>query len=96
MISVLLRAAASTAVLLALAACATPDGQAEPTRPASGTAVAPAPPVSVVYRSAFDGYQPDKEIVASHWKQANDTAHTIGGWRSYARESAPAPAGATR
>jgi hypothetical protein len=96
MVSVLLRASACAALLLAAAACTTSDRQAGQALPASGSAVTPAPRTPVVYRSAFDGYQPDRETEATNWKQANDTVHTIGGWRSYARESAPASTGATR
>jgi hypothetical protein len=63
------------------------------------TAAQPVPPVSQVaptagnvmpppaYRSAFEGYQPYSDEKTVDWKQANDTAGQIGGWRAYARES---------
>ena len=48
------------------------------------SADSPAPPA---YRSAFEGYQPytDEKIV--NWKEANDNAGRIGGWREYAKEA---------
>ena len=48
---------------------------------------APAPPA---YRSALEGYQPytDEKIV--NWKEANDNAGRIGGWREYAKEAGEA------
>jgi len=95
MFSVLLRTSAGTVVLLTLVACSTPDNPTGPRLLASGATVVPTARAPLVYRSAFDGYQPDRELEAANWKQANDTVHAIGGWRSYARESAP-PAGATR
>lgn len=94
--SVLFRRSACVAALLLTVACSTPDGQANKSMTASDAAVASASRPPIVYRSAFDGYQPDKETEATNWKQANDTVHTIGGWRSYARERAPAPTGAPR
>lgn len=52
-------------------------------------APAAAPTVDAVpgYRSAFEGYRPytDEKIVS--WKEANDTAARIGGWRAYAKEA---------
>ena len=56
------------------------------------------PPAPPAYRSAFEGYQPytDEKIV--NWKEANDTAGRIGGWREYAKEASEAqtPDGAVR
>ena len=51
---------------------------------AQNSADAPAPPP---YRSTLEGYQPytDEKIV--DWKEANDTAGRIGGWREYAKEA---------
>ena len=47
----------------------------------------PAPPP---YRSVLEGYQPytDEKIV--NWKEANDNAGRIGGWREYAKEAGEA------
>ena len=44
-------------------------------------------PVPPAYRSALEGYQPytDEKIV--NWKEANDNAGRIGGWREYAKEA---------
>lgn len=51
---------------------------------AQNSADPPAPPP---YRSALEGYQPytDEKIV--NWKEANETAGRIGGWREYAKEA---------
>lgn len=89
--SVFFRRSACVAALLATAACSTPDGKTSKSITASDAATTSAANLPVVYRSAFDGYQPDKDVSADNWKRANDTVHTIGGWRSYARESAAAP-----
>nr|WP_315189811.1 hypothetical protein [uncultured Albidiferax sp.] len=50
---------------------ATPNTQAEPAK----------------YRSALDGYQPYTDEKTANWKEANDTAGRIGGWRVYAKEA---------
>jgi len=92
--SVLFRRSACAVALLLTAACSTPDSQASKASSNAATTSASRPPI--VYRSAFDGYQSDKELKAESWKRANDTVHTIGGWRSYARESATAPTEAPR
>ncbi len=57
---------------------------------AGGAASAQADTSRGSYRSAFEGYRPytDEKIIS--WQGANDTAGRIGGWREYARESAPA------
>ena len=59
------------------------------------SADSPAPPA---YRSAFEGYQPytDEKIV--NWKEANDNAGRIGGWREYAKEASESqkPEGAVK
>ena len=41
----------------------------------------------LVFRSAFEGYQPytDEKMVA--WQRANDSVGQIGGWREYAKEA---------
>lgn len=62
---------------------------------AQTSADAPAPPA---YRSALEGYQiyTDEKIVS--WKEANDNAGRIGGWREYAKEASEsqAPAAAAQ
>lgn len=45
-----------------------------------------------MHRSAFDGYRHHDGVLPLPWRQANDTVERIGGWRSYAREAAAAPA----
>ena len=44
-----------------------------------------APPA---YRSALEGYQPYTDEKTVNWKEANDTAGRIGGWRAYAKQAA--------
>ena len=72
---------------------------AQPALPASQAAPAAAADTAPLpYRSAFEGYQrySDEKIV--NWKQANDTAGQIGGWRAYAKEASqePSPDGAAK
>ena len=44
------------------------------------------------YRSALESYQPFGDEKPRPWKDANDTAASMGGWRSYARQArAPEP-----
>jgi hypothetical protein len=81
-----------SAVLAALLS-ATAMAQNVPRADPLDAQAATAPPV---YRSAFTGY---KKLAAQSpplaWREANDEALRIGGWRAYAREaaaSAPAPA----
>lgn len=44
-------------------------------------------PAATGFRSAFEGYQPYTEEKTQAWKEANDTAGRIGGWRAYAKEA---------
>lgn len=59
-----------------------------PAQPSPAAMAEAAPPG---YRSALEGYQrySDEKIV--NWKQANDTAGQIGGWRAYAKEASEDP-----
>lgn len=47
---------------------------------------------TVPYRSSLGNYQPFADEKVLPWKQVNDTAGKIGGWRAYARQ-AHEPAG---
>lgn len=47
---------------------------------ATGTAPA-------TYRSAFEDYQPYTDEKLINWREANDNAGRIGGWRAYAKET---------
>ena len=44
-------------------------------------------PVPPAYRSALEGYQPYTDEKVVNWKEANDNAGRIGGWREYAKEA---------
>ncbi|MEN9420501.1 MAG: multi-Cu oxidase [Pseudomonadota bacterium] len=68
----------------ALAAAAqTPASPARRADPLDAGASVPA----VVYESAFSRYRRAAESKAIPWREANDTAARIGGWRTYAREA---------
>jgi len=89
---------------LALLAASLGTMQASAQAPATAPAQQPGPAAMadeaapLGYRSALEGYQrySDEKIV--NWKQANDTAGQIGGWRAYAKEASqdPSPDGAAK
>ena len=54
---------------------------------AQTSADTPAPPA---YRSALEGYQSYTDEKVVNWKEANDNAGRIGGWREYAKEAGEA------
>lgn len=75
--------------LLLLGAIALAPASAAPPDPTDAALTVP----PTVYRSAFDGYRPNREQAVGDWRQANDAVARAGGWRAYAREAqAPAPA----
>lgn len=82
-------------LLLAAASVAASGVRAQPAPlPDPSLASAAVPPLK--YTSAFAGYRPFADEAVTPWRQANDTAAGIGGWRAYAREArqpalAPAP-----
>ena len=61
---------------------------------AQSTASSSPTPLIPAYRSAFDNYKSYAEQGVATWRDSNDTAARIGGWRTYARESRPAAQGA--
>jgi hypothetical protein len=81
---------------IALFAVAVPALAQNPTQaarpdPLDARAAVPAP----AYEAALAGYRRFDEEPRISWRQANDTAEAIGGWRVYAREAqgtSPAPA----
>lgn len=81
------------AALCALAfatAAQTPPSPARQPDPLDHGAKVPA----VAYESAFSRYRRAGDDKAIPWREANDTAARIGGWRAYAREAQqpdPAP-----
>jgi hypothetical protein len=91
-----LRPAALCAVACA-AAAQTPPSAARKADPLDAAASVPA----VAYDSALSRYRRAADDPAIPWRDANDTAARIGGWRAYAREAqqpepkpkASAPAG---
>lgn len=58
---------------------------AAPPSPASLADAAPA-----AFRSALEGYRPYTDEKTVNWKEANDNAGRIGGWREYAKEAGQA------
>lgn len=51
-----------------------------------------APVARLVHRSVLADYRAAAEPAMTPWPKANETVNRIGGWRSYLRESQPAPA----
>jgi hypothetical protein len=71
------------------AAAQTPPWGARKTDPLDASARVPA----VAYESALSRYRRAADDKAIPWRESNDTAARIGGWRVYARESQqPEPA----
>ena len=71
-----------TAVAMASSSAAPP---ASPPDPASPGASVPA----LSYRPVLAGYRAWPDDKATPWRQANEQAAAIGGWRAYAREAQP-------
>ena len=61
-------------------------------QPAAGAAppVAKADAAPAAFRSALEGYRPYTDEKTANWKEANDNAGRIGGWREYAKEAGQA------
>lgn len=87
-------AAVAPVLNVAAHAQAAPNPPAERPDPLHAEVVVPL----AQYRSAFTGYRPLAEEKVMPWKETNDSAGRIGGWRAYARQaqeldpSAPAEA----
>lgn len=88
------------------AACAGLTAAASPPAPVAPAASAPADPLDASaavpplrHSSAFERYRRLGDTPVAPWREVNDTAARIGGWRAYAREAnvpegaASAPAG---
>ena len=80
----------ATLCALAFAATAqTPPSTARKADPLNPSVAVPA----VTYESALSRYRRAGEDKAIRWRESNDTAARIGGWRAYAREAQqPEPA----
>jgi len=81
----------ATLCALAFAATAqTPTSTARIADPLDPSVAVPA----VIYESALSRYQRAAQDKAIPWRESNDTAARVGGWRAYAREAQrpdPAP-----
>lgn len=74
----------ATLCALAFAATAqTPHSTARKADPLDASVAVPA----VTYESALSRYRRAGEDKAIPWRESNDTAARIGGWRAYAREA---------
>jgi hypothetical protein len=77
-------------VVLCAAAC-TATAQTAGRKPDPLDAGASVP--AVVFESSFSRYRRTAELKSTAWRESNDTAARIGGWRAYAREAQqPGPA----
>jgi hypothetical protein len=93
--------ASSLRWLLPVALCAVAFTAAAQTAPSAGRKPDPldagASVPAVAYESSFGRYRRTVDDKAIPWRESNDTAARIGGWRAYAREAQqpdPAPAAA--
>ncbi len=62
--------------------------QPTPAKPASAGNAPTTQTTSAPFQSALEGYRPYTDEKTIHWKEANDVAGRIGGWRAYAKEAA--------
>ena len=86
-----LAALALTAASLLPPALTSSLAQAPANRPDPSDAAATVPAIN--YQSPFARYHAFADEDLAPWRETNDTAARIGGWRAYAREaSQPAPA----
>lgn len=82
--SVAIAISISIAVAL-LASAPFADAHGQPTAVDPQNPAAPVP--SVTYRSAFEGYRSHTGEKLLPWRESNDAAVRIGGWRTYLRET---------
>lgn len=81
------------AIGVALALSAPVGAQPAPTSPVAPAghvahaARTPNDPVSLQFRSVFDGYQSFRDEKVGSWRDANDTVNRVGGWREYLKEA---------
>ena len=74
--------AAALAAALAAGTAAAQTGASRPDPLDAGASV----PVTT-YKSPFGAYRTQSEPEVAPWRDSNDTAARIGGWRAYAREA---------
>ena len=107
--AMLLLAAVISSAPVVRAQSAPAQAQSTPAKPDPSDVTASVPPVR--YDSSFAGYRAFADEDVAPWKETNDTAGRIGGWRVYARgarepesgkptapspATKPAPAGAAK
>lgn len=81
---IVIRPLAHVALLAVAASTAAQNSpRVAPPDPLDARAVVPA----ATYEPALSRYRPFVEPPPLSWRQANDTADSIGGWRAYAREA---------
>ena len=73
------------AALAAALAAGTAAAQTGASRPDPMDASASVPVIT--YKSPFGTYRAQSEPEVAPWRDSNDTAARIGGWRAYAREA---------
>ena len=78
--ALLLGLAGASPLALKASLAQTTDHKSDP-----ADAAAPVPPVT--HRPAFADYRGFVDQEVGSWKETNDTAGRIGGWRVYAREA---------
>ena len=74
--------AAALAALLSVGTVAAQTAASRPDPMDAGASV----PVTT-YKSTFGAYRAQSEPEVAPWRDSNDTAARIGGWRAYAREA---------
>lgn len=75
-------------VLLPCAVLLTSSVAVAQTAPRSDPAAAAVTVPPLIYASPFARYRAYADQVVAPWRETNDTAGRIGGWREYAREAA--------
>lgn len=75
------------AAALAAALSTSPMARAQAPAPRPDPMDAASAVPTLAYESSFAGYRAFAEQEVTSWRETNDTAGRIGGWRAYAREA---------